>query len=30
MYTAEGGGRGQRIFLKGSKFFITLHIMQNF
>ena len=22
MYTAEGGGRGQRIFLKGPKFFI--------
>ena len=30
MYTAEGGGRGQRIFLKGPKFFISLHIMQNF
>ena len=30
MYIAGGGGRGERIFLKGPKFFISLDIMQNF
>ena len=30
MYIAGGGGRGERICLKGPKFFISLDIMQNF